>query len=168
MSYIKKPNEERYARFASAVNSLKLDFPGAEISRRLELSDGGVSEMLRGKKKLSEEFVRKFCKEFDQDFAWIWKGEQKKGSSGVDEPDIPYSSREFIMQQLMLTKDQVIQNHQQMEAMRQSVDTSLVRMTELIGHVAEGQNRLTVFLVKQFAVLENKPENELKKDLDRI
>ena len=54
-------------RFLEAVKSLGLRFPVARISEKTEYNSGIVSEYLKGKKEVSEKFIKAFCESYKID-----------------------------------------------------------------------------------------------------
>lgn len=65
---LQKPEDIRQERFLEEINKLNLRFPGKEIVEKTGYNSGIVSEYLNGKKKVSESFLKEFCKAFNIDY----------------------------------------------------------------------------------------------------
>ena len=61
---LQKLEDIRQERFIAYINSLKLRFPNKEIVNKTGYNSGIVSEYMRGKKFVSESFLRVFCEKF--------------------------------------------------------------------------------------------------------
>lgn len=59
----------RISKFYEDLEKLDLRFPGKELSKRLKVSKGYVSEVLSKKKEPSEEFINDFYAEFKKEFS---------------------------------------------------------------------------------------------------
>ena len=52
-------------KLKKAVESLRLEFPNAEVAEKMKLDPGNVSSYLNNKKPVSANFIRKFEKAFN-------------------------------------------------------------------------------------------------------
>lgn len=62
---LQKGEDIRLARLLEVVNSLNLRFPIAVIARETKVDKGNVSAILKGKKPISDNFLKKFDKAFN-------------------------------------------------------------------------------------------------------
>jgi transcriptional regulator with XRE-family HTH domain len=60
--------EQRQSWFLDEVKRLMLESPGSEIARRTGVSEGQVSNLLKGKRNVTDDFLKTFCKAFKIDY----------------------------------------------------------------------------------------------------
>ena len=59
--------EQRQAWFLEEVKRLMLESPGTEIARKTGISEGQASNLLKGKRNVTDDFLKTFCKAFKID-----------------------------------------------------------------------------------------------------
>jgi transcriptional regulator with XRE-family HTH domain len=65
--------EARQAWFLEEIRRLMLETPGTEIAQRTGVSEGQVSNLLKGKRNVTEDFLKTFCKAFKIDYKKVEK-----------------------------------------------------------------------------------------------
>ena len=66
---------ERFERFKKDLDLLKLRFPVATLSKRLEVDRGNLSRMLSGRKPISEAVLQRFYEVYGEEIAARHEGE---------------------------------------------------------------------------------------------
>lgn len=61
-------SEQRQAWFLEEVKRLMLEAPGTEIARKTGVSEGQISNLLKGKRNVTDDFLKTFCKAFRLDY----------------------------------------------------------------------------------------------------
>lgn len=81
---LQKPEEIRLERLLEFINGLNLRFPNKEIVNRTGYKSGVVSEYLKGKKPVSESFLKVFSEKFKADLDYLLGLKPKEGLTSVN------------------------------------------------------------------------------------
>lgn len=64
---LQKTDDPRQSYIIDKIKELKIRFPVAELSERMAITKGKVSEALAGKRPISDLFFNKFCEAYELD-----------------------------------------------------------------------------------------------------
>lgn len=88
--------------FLSEVEKLKLRFPGADIAKKTGYKPSTISEYLNGKKGISEDFLRTFCKSYGLEFEELFRDDKIKKARTKERDKGKAITKEMIEEQLRI------------------------------------------------------------------
>jgi len=121
---LQKTGDARQAYIIDKIKELDIRFPVAELSKKGIATKGNISEILNGKRAVSDEVFKNFCKVYNLD------GDYSPLNANVDDLFLYASTKalSFTVARLMSKVSELSGNHRDVEECLQEIqqNTSLI------------------------------------------